>query len=481
MPNMRRQTSRGASAVSARLFTVLLLGSAASWLTGCASTTEPEVVSRIPVSEQRYVIDPLTGYPLTVDAETKARVREGYAGFAAGRPLTEIATLAESLATQDPALLPAGVLRAQVEFLSGSDRAAVERLQPILDELPDYLAASLLAARALERMGAILKSYEVFAALASWNDVARERADALYPRAVEIVHRRFADALDRGHAEEAATHLDRLAEWSVPETELLPLQRRFYFETAQGEQELDVIRRWLESGGPESESPGSDDPEPDGPTRDELLLRLGDLELEVGDLRAGMELFERLAGERPDDLVLADRVAKARFLWRLELLPPKVQEISRAQELDRADLASLLYWLFPRVRFSEVEEPPIAADILDHEQREEILRVLDLGLMAVDETVHRFHPDQEATREILLAALLGLLQGGDPPAACLANEPRLPLNRRSQRWICDTATRCGLIADATECLPAAVPAGVEAVDLVRRALQRPGGEAPGSG
>ena len=241
----------------------------------------------------------------------------------------------------------------------------------------------------------------------------------------------------------------------------LGLERRLYFETGRREQELETIRLLVADGLPLAE---------DGPTLQELELRLGDLELEVGDVRAGMELFERLAAENPDDPVPADRVEKARFLWRLELLPPKVQEIARAQELDRADLATLLYWLFPTVRFSEADDPPIATDILDHDQREEILRVLDLGLMDVDETVHRFHPDQGATRQVLLAALLGLLQSAEPPAPCVAGEPTLPVQSRSRRWICETATRCGLMTDAVECLPAAVLSGVEAVDLVRRGL-----------
>ncbi len=441
------------------------------WLVGCASSAPERVVSRIPVSEQSYVLDPLTGYPLTVEIEAKQRLRDAFGGFAAGESLTVIAAEAEALAAADPSFLPAVVLRAQVDFVNRIDRGAVDRLQPILDELPDYLAASLLAARAHERLGATIQAYEIFNSLAPINRKAYERAAELRPKALEIVERRFEDALARGRAEEAAAHLEQLEAWQVEERSLLALRRSLHFQTGDLEAELETLRRSVEVG---LDSDRFEDAEAAAESRVGLLKRLGELELEVGDVRAGMDIFEALAAEFEEDPVLADQVERARFLWRLELLPPKIKAIARLPELDRADLASLLYWLFPNVRFSRVDDPPIAADILDHPNREEVLRVLDLELMDVDETLHRFDPNKGATRQVALAALLSLLQAADPPASCMRGELNASATDRDRRWVCQRAVDCSLIVEVTECLPAATLSGGEAVDLVRRCLDRMG-------
>lgn len=440
---------------------------------GCASTTPTQVVSRIPVSEQSYVIDPLTGYPLTLDSEVKQRLRTAFTGFAEGRPLAEVASIADDMVASDPTLLPAQVLRAQVDFLLAGDRGALDRLRPVLDEHPDYLAAALLGARAHERLGDMLEAFIAFDHLSSWNVVADRRAIELRPRALEIVERRFDDALERGRAEDAQQHLDRLASWGVDEDRILDFQQRLYFATGDTGRELEALRkRSLLPKRPR------DDLEPLSSDQLDLearrRLRQADLEVEVGDVRAGMEILEELVNEAPDEPDLADRLDSARFLWRLELLPPQVQEISRRPELNRAELASLLYWLFPRVRFSTADNPPIAADILDLPNRNEVLRVLDMDLMSVDESVHRFHPEKEATRESVLSALLSLIQDAERPSPCLEGQLRLNLNRRSRRWVCEQAAGCGLIAESGECLPAATLSGREAVDLVRLCLKHLG-------
>ena len=432
------------------------------WLIGCASSAPEGVVSRIPVSEQLYVEDPLAGYPLTVAPEIRQRLRAAFAGFDAGEALTAVAAEAEAMLAEDPSLLPAVVLRAQVDFLSRADRAAVDRLMPILDELPDYVAASLLAARAQERLGATIKAYVVFDALAPINRIAEGRAGELRAKAIEIVERRFDDALSRGRAEEASAHLELLESWALDEAVMLDLQRRFFYETGDALGELETLRRIAELA---SET---------GEIEHDPRRRLGELELEVGDVRAGMDLFEALALEYPEDPELVEQVERARFLWRLELLPPKIKDIARLPELSRADLASLLYWLFPSVRFSPVDNPPIAADILDHANREEVLRVLDLELMSVDETVHRFGPDRGATRQTALAALLTLLQTAETPAPCMDGELHATAGSRTRRWVCGKAVDCSLIAETTECLPAATLSGNEAIDLVRRCLDHIG-------
>ena len=135
--------------------------------------------------------------------------------------------------------------------------------------------------------------------------------------------------------------------------------------------------------------------------------------MEVGDLRGGLDSLESLDPatlvEPADRERLAQAIDLGRFLRRMDLMPAQVRDLSEEPELKRAQLASLVYWLFPSVRFAPLDNPPIAADILDHPYRQEILKVAGQGVMEVDETVHRFYPERAATRSETLAALLDLL------------------------------------------------------------------------
>ena len=202
----------------------------------------------------------------------------------------------------------------------------------------------------------------------------------------------------------------------------------------------------------------------------ELLERWLDLELEVGDARQGLELAERLARRYPQDPALAEKLAFAKFRFRLGVLPERVQELAGRVELERGDQALLLFWLFPQVRYGEAGRPRIATDILDDPRREEIARVVNLGLMDVDESLHRFYPEQSLERRSLLRSLLRLLAQAEPPADCARDLAPRP----SQEAICAAAERCRLIPSVADCLPEATVSGREALGYVQRALELSG-------
>jgi hypothetical protein len=211
----------------------------------------------------------------------------------------------------------------------------------------------------------------------------------------------------------------------------------------------------------------------------ELTERRAELELDVGDPGRGLVLLEELATAHPGDPDLAARLDAAKFRWRFAQLPSRVTAIGRAPELSRGGYAVLIYWLVPSVRYGRGSAPRIASDILDHSQREEIARVVNLGLMEVEPSVHRFTPERAVTRAEAVEALLRLLGlggGGDgtggEPMPCAAE---VPYNRRpSWEFVCSTGAACGLIPSAADCLPRAPLSGAEALELIRRALVRLG-------
>ena len=413
----------------------------------------PPVPETKPVSiDDPFVVSPLEGYPLTVVADLEERVRVAHADLLRGREPAEVESAGRQMLEEDPGFHPASVLAAQVAYLSRDDAAAVELLRPVADELPEYSAAQLLLGRVSERVGELPIAFEAFAHIAPSNDLARQRAEEIRPRAIEIVANRLRDEIDRGRVEGAEEHLDWLDTWAYESLEALEGKRLVAVEKGDLETELEVLRALTADAADL-----------------ELARRLGHLELEIGDVRAGLEQFEELALQYPDDPVVGDDLERAKFVWRLQLLPPDVQAISRQGELDRADFATLLYWLVPRIRFSQISNPPIAADILDHPQRDQILRVLNLGLMEVDETLHRFDPGGSATRLVVLRALLALMGSSERELACLAQAEALAMDR-SRGAVCRDAARCRLIEEATECLPAASISGAEALELFRASL-----------
>ncbi len=397
-------------------------------------------------------MSPEAGFPLTAAADLLARLRAAFAGLREGRQLAEVDAAARRLLAEDPGFHPASVLLAQVSFLRRDDRGAEELLAPVADELPEYLACQLLLGRARERLGDIAGAFDALRAIAGAHEAAARRAASLAPRAVEIVYHRLVEDVDRHRLEDAEAHWQRLSEWAPDDRMTLDGARRLAVGKGDLEGELAVVTRLAAETGERS-----------------YRERRAELEVEIGDVRAGLALFEQLAGEAPDDPLLAEKLEKAKFLWRLQLLPAQVQRVGRKGQLDRSDVATLLYWLVPQVRYSQLSDPPIATDILDHPRRDEIVRVMNLRLVEVDETLHRFEPSSVATRQLTMGALLKLLHGSERRFSCLMDGDTMRLSM-SRGWICRKAAQCRLIAEEAECLPAAPVSGAEALELFRRSL-----------
>lgn len=363
----------------------------------------------------------------------------------------------ESLLEVEPGFHPARILLAEVRYLEENLTAARELAEPVADELPGYLACQLLLGRIAERLDEPRLAYDAYAQIREASSVARERLEALRPRIVEMERDAIRELINQGRIEEAELRLAELAEISEPSRELLELERSLAVMRGDVEAEVEVLRQIVLF-----------DPE-----EDNAMIRLAELEITLGDVRSGLDKLERLAEKHPDDESLAEKVERTKFLRRLELLPGYIREVAAGPVLDRAGFTTLLYWLVPEVRYAEVADPPIATDILDHPRREEILRVINLGLVPIDETLHRFSPEEPATRALALSALLLLLDQSEASPACLdapAAAALDPSRKASRDLVCRTAARCGLLPEAADCLPEATLSGAEALDFFRLTL-----------
>ncbi len=202
------------------------------------------------------------------------------------------------------------------------------------------------------------------------------------------------------------------------------------------------------------------------PNDSSLALKRGQLELQVGDARTGLALIESLAAAAPSDKTLQTELARAKFFWRMLNSPEQVRRLREKPVLTRADFAVLLYWTVPQIRTARPGAAKIASDIVDHSSREEIQRVANLGLMSIDETLHRFSPNAALKSADAVAALLRMIAAENPTSPCA------PTRAPGRESLCRAGVACGLIEDEVLCKSGAGLSGAEALEMLRKALDR---------
>lgn len=446
-PRPRVEARRSLAGAAAALLVAAVLGACGSTATRPPArepVPPPAVQEPFATAEQAYLIDPLTGFQ-EVDAERAERVRAAHRALLAASDRERALATAEELLGADPGFHPAQVLIAQVDLGDGNAAKVVSRLLPVSDALPQYTAAQLLLGRAAELTGDVPLAYAAFREIAARNPRAFQRAGELHPRAVEIVTNRLNEALRQSRLDEAATQLVLLRRWAPSETGTLEGARALAVARGDLSGELAAVKE-LSSRRPGERA---------------LLERQAELEMAVGDPGAGLQIIQTLAEQAPKDPVLAEKLEAAKFRWRVSLLPKHVQDVAAKPDLTKADLAVLLYWLVPNVRYGRPTTGRIATDVLEHRHQEEIVRVVNLGLMEVDPTLHRFSPSAAARRGTVIRSLtLALARFGEK----LSCQP-------GQGGSCEAAARCGVLAQGEECRTGASISGGEAVELIRRALK----------
>lgn len=429
---------------------VCLLPAALFLAISCASTV-PVPQDPVPRQDRYFLVSPLTDFPRSVGPTTQRRIQESYSTLLADGDRQQAADVAGELLERNPDLAPASVLRAQSGFIDDDYEAVLDELEPIVQEYPGYVAAQLLFGRSSEKLGNLIEALEAYQRIADSNELARSRVVDLTPRAAEIMALRIEDALSKGRTTAAQEELFRLQEWAPDEDRTLEVGADVARATGDTQAELQALRTLVVR-------------QPENRT---LEARWAELELEIGDPAAGMRIFEELAERYPDDAEVAEKLIQARFLWRFQLLPPDVRQVADKAELTRADFAVLVYWLFPEIRYGSVGGARIANDILEHPQREQIVRVVNSRILDVDPSLHRFEPYRSIRRVQALTAMLRLLARKEPPFACLGGVD-VP---RSSQAICAQAAACGLMAEPADCLPTAPVSGQETLEFCRLAQE----------
>ncbi len=440
---------------------VPILALASTLAIGCSGSPE----ARLPGQEEArrlqplqgeagaYLADPLDGYPFITEPQRAAETRKAFRELLAGEEPQGIRFAAAKVLEGDPGFHPASVLTAQSYLVEARSQEALQWLRPVLSEVPEYFPAQLAAGRAAELEDDPLEAFEAYSAVAAFSEAAERKARGIRPRALEILQGRFRDAIDRGRWEIAQASAERLEYWAPEDPETLDSALLL----AEGRDDRPAALRVLRKIAAQR------------PSEPFYLLRQGQLEVEVGDASAGVALLRGLTHRYPEQAAYRESLERAEFRWRFSMLPREVKEVAGQQELSRSDFAAIIYWLVPGVRHGRGQGGRIATDILDHSQREPIARVINLGLMDVDERLHRFIPDRPVTRMEVLTGLLRFLEMQRSPVACLgaggiSKNPSIEA-------VCSAAASCRILLSAADCLPYAPVRGQEALELVRLSLK----------
>ncbi len=429
-----------------------LAGAGACVTTSSVEAPRPAALPELDSGARAFLREPLLGYAGNIPEQSRYEIRSASQALLRGE--VQVARSAvEALLAIDPTLLPATVLLAQTHFAEGDHSAVVELLAKPLSGRPAYTAGQLVYARSTELLGDAVVAYGAYRGIAGFDEEAAARASSLRVRATTELGERIKAAVEAGRLAAAAAALETLRTWAPDETATVDLRRRLARVRGDAEEELLTTRMLVARG----------------ETSLDVQERQAALEVGSGDARVGLELYERLAERHPDNVKIAAALTAARFHWRTTLLPDRVARLLDAPSLLRGDFAALTFWLVPGVRTGGGGNRVIVSDIVEHAQRREIARVLNLGLMTpVDAAVRRFAPDDYMRRGPALATLLRMparigggaacVGGGDGPAAA------------DMEAVCGAALRCRLISEPAECRPQAAISGREATEALRRTL-----------
>ena len=431
---------------------LLGIGVLLAFLGSCAGVDKPEPGPRLPSEDLRFLVPPSSGYPLALRPGEADRFDAAFDNLIREGQRDKALSLSQQVLSRDPDFYPATVLAAQVAFVDRNFHQAKALLTPQVAELAQYTSWQLLLGRSAEKLSDLVSAYEAYEYVAEASPAARSRTRELGPRVAQVLAQRIESDLQKGSSEEAMTELARMEMWLPEETLTLESAAAVAQATSNPEAELKAVSK-LSARDPGDRS---------------LAERQAVLELEVGDAGAGLRIFQELASEHPQDAELQDQLARARFLWRLQLLPIEARGLVSQAALSRGDFSAMLYWLFPEVRYGQSKQVRIANDVLDHPYREEIVRVVNLGIMDIDDRLHQFSPNDAVTRAAALTSMVRLLIRKQPPLACVGG-----LQRNASLdfdTVCGVVASCGLIAASSDCRRAAAVSGTEAVELSRLTL-----------
>jgi len=365
-----------------------MLLAAAIALAACTTTAPPPPVAE-PQGDDRFLVDPRTGYDTPAPPQFDVAWR-----FAQAGDESEARRRVADIRLKYPDYAPALLAEAAIEIRAGNYDAAAAAVASARQRTPEWIVPRLYEAEIAIRRNDTRAAYELYRDLIGRPGVpgfAGERLDALQAKLFGDL---FTAAMSASDAEavrllrEALTYNAGSLDVRVLLASKLVNLKRF-----------DEARRELE--------PVLDTGEVDRPAVQEILA---EIDVGRGRYEEAIVRYQRLAN-RMKEPRYTERLEQIKEDWSMANMPPEFRRALESPAITRTDLAVLLYWTVPSIRFAQnLATPPIAIDIENVAGREEIIRALAIGLYDVDPVTRRVGPTRIVTAARLSAHLARVLQ-----------------------------------------------------------------------
>jgi tetratricopeptide (TPR) repeat protein len=391
---------------------------AAILLASCAPAPAP-VAAPVLQGNDRYIIDPRTGYePQPTPANAK-RFDEAWRAILAGDYTTARKKL-DDIHAKEPGYAPVQLAEAAIDLRQGKTDAAQPIVERVLSKRPRYTAAEVYAAEIAIAEKRTREAYDVYRVLA-----AHPGAPAFVDERIAELRTNLFDQLYNASLAAPDDEAIRLLRDALSINPTASAARVLLVQKLIGQHKYDEARTELE---PMLSTADVD--------RNEIQEALAEIDISRGRYEAAIARYERLSKR---DRRFAGRLDEIKQQYAEANMPPQFRRAIESESITRGDLAVLMYWKVASVRFaSNMAAPPIAIDIGETPGRDEIVRAMALGIYQVDPITRRVGPYSPVNAGALtrIAARLLTLRGascargaGNDPqkilAACAIVDPVL--------------------------------------------------------
>ena len=373
----------------------------------CAPTTPPPAVA--PRAEDRYLIDPRAGYGRTASPAVEKKFDAAWRAFLAGDVADARQRLAE-IRTREPDYAPAELALAALALREANVASARADVNRVRAARPNYLAAEVYDAEVAVAEHDLRRAYELYREIAVRADAPPTAAQRVGELQTKLFEEYYSAALHAPSDEGAIASLRQALQINPAASAARILLAQKLVAARQFEEARREIDPILNSGDVD---------------RPDVQQVLAEVDLSRGRYEDAIARYERVV-RRGGDAAMARRLDEIKEQFAEANMPLQFKRAIEDESITRADLAVLMYWKVPSVRFAQnLATPPIAIDITETPGREELIRAIALGVYSVDPVTRRVGPGAVVSAASLtrITARLLALRGADCARGLPQNDP----------------------------------------------------------
>lgn len=344
--------------------------------TACATTAPPPAVA--PQGDDRFLIDPRTGFESAAPESLDRRLDDAWRTFEAGDP-TNARLQLERIRSKNPTYTPAVLAMAAIDIHDRQFDRALSAVRDVEEKHPAYVAARVYDAEIAVREGDVRRGYQ------QYSDLAR----AAVP---DIVRTRTADLRRQLLDQIVASARTAPAPQSVP-----LLREALTLDPGAAGTRMLLVQQLIDQKDWDAARSELDPLLNTNPDRTDVQQALAEIDAGRGQYEQAIARYERLV-RREKNPKLAQRLDEIKLQWNAANMPPQAVRALESDAITRADLAVLLFWNAASIRFAQnLGPPPIAVDVEEVLGREELIRAITVGMLPVDPVTRRVNPNAQVT------------------------------------------------------------------------------------